>query len=145
MACTIDKTLDYVLFLTRHFARDDLESAILVLLLDMGFTTHSDGFNFLRQAILLRYHNSGHRFTKALYPEVGRKAIPEAGTDQVEQSIRNAITAAVGCGDEELWRCFFSDRNGNLIRPSNAEFISRIACILELWHRCCKEVAYERI
>lgn len=139
MGCTINKVLDYVLFLTRHFDRSDVESAILVLLLDLGFSAQMDGFHFLRAAILLRYYQSNRRFTKEIYPMVGEKVGMYANTEQVDSSIRAAIASACQNGDKEIWRWFFSDKNGEMIKPTNAEFISRIACILELWHKCCKE------
>lgn len=142
MECTIDKTLKYVLFLTRRFDENDVESAILAILLELGFSTQSDGFYYLRAAILLKYRNQNQRIVKMLYPAVGKGYDPAVGSLQVEQAIRSAISAAWDTRDEEEWGCFFPGHKETK-KPSNGEFISRIACILELWHSCCKEVCYE--
>lgn len=142
MGCTIEKTLKHVLFLTRRFDENDVESAILVILLELGFSTQSDGFYYLREAILLKYRNPSQRFAKVLYPAISGYHDPGIGSMQIEQAIRSAISSAWCIRDEEEWSYFFSVGKG-MKKPSNGEFISRIACILELWHRCYKEVCYE--
>ena len=46
--------------------------------------------------------------------------------------------------DEAVWRCYFpSNQEGFVEKPSNGEFISRVARFLELWQGCCKGVNYE--
>lgn len=139
---TIDKTLNHVLFLTRRFRGNDLEPAILAVLLELGLSTQSDGFYYLRTAIMMKYSNPNQRIIKMLYPAVGRCFEPEVGANQVEQAIRSAIGAAWDIRDEDMWNCFFPPVGREAKKPSNSEFISRMACILELWHSCCKEACY---
>lgn len=138
----IDRTLNHVLFLTRRFRGNDLESAILAILLELGFSTQSDGFHYLRTGIMLKYSSPNQRIIKMLYPAIGRCYEPVVGANQVEQAIRSAISAAWDIRDEDTWNCFFPSVGREEKKPSNGEFISRIACILELWHSCCKEVCY---
>lgn len=139
---TMDKTLEYVLFLTRRFDGDDLEAAILVMLLELGLSTQSDGFHYLRAGIMLKYSNPNQRIIKTLYPAIGRIYEPEADHHQVEQAIRSAISSAWDMRDDDIWECFFPVNCRESRKPSNSEFISKLACILELWHSCCKEVCY---
>ena len=139
---TIDKTLNHILFLTRRFSGNDLESAILAVLLELGLSTQSDGFHYLRSAIMLKYSNPNQRIIKILYPAVGRCFDPEVGANQVEQAIRSTISTAWENRDEDTWEYFFPANGREAKKPSNGEFISKIACILELWHGCCKEVCY---
>lgn len=139
---TIDKTLNHVLFLTRRFGPNNMESAILAILLELGLPTQSDGFHYLRTAIRLKYSNPNQRIIKMLYPAVGKCYEPEVGAPQVEQAIRSAISVAWEIRDEDTWECFFPVNGRKAKKPSNGEFICKIACILELWHSCCKEVSY---
>ena len=139
---TIDKTLNHVLFLTRRFNGNDLESAILAVLLELGLSAQSDGFHYLRTGIMLKYSNPNQRIIKMLYPAIGKCYEPEIGANQIEQAIRSAIGAAWEIRDEDTWECFFPSRGREAKKPSNGEFICKIACILELWHSCCKEVCY---
>ena len=60
--------------------------------------------------------------TKELYPTVA--AICGGNAVQVERSIRSAIAAAWVRGDHQLWQVYFP---GELARPTNASFISRLA------------------
>ena len=143
MGCMIDKTLQHVLFLTRCFDGKDVEPAILAILLELGFSAQSDGFHYLRTGIMLKYSNPNQRIMKMLYPAIGRCYEPEAGAKQVEQAIRSAINAAWEDGDGDTWECFFPPNGRGARKPSNGEFISKIACVLELWHSCGKEVCYE--
>ena len=66
--------------------------------------------------------------------------------DQVDQAIRDAIKAAWNYGSKEAWDWYFSYSDRVTIkRPTNGEFISRIAYILELLQGCSRgENRYER-
>ena len=139
MESTVDNTIRHVLNSMRHIRKGDISSAILVILIELGFCPQSDGFGHLRKAIYQKFHDPDQRFVE-LYESVGKMYTPEVGSFQVEQAIRSAISAAWESGSRENWACFFpKDRDGNWKKPSNGEFISRLACMLELWSSCREE------
>lgn len=138
----VDNTLDHVIYLTRRFGEDDLESAILAILLELGLSSQSDGFRYLRKAILIEYTAPGQRRNKMLYPAVGCHFEPQRGWRQVEYGIRTTIIAAWNHRDEDIWVYYFPENVRDAQRPSNGEFISQIACILELWRKCNKEAGH---
>ena len=139
MESTANDAILYVIRSMRHIRKGDLPSAILVILIELGFCPQSDGFGHLRKAILQRCHDPDQRFAE-LYASVGRMYTPEVGCLQVEQAIRSAISAAWESGSRENWVCIFpKDREGNRKKPSNGEFISRLACMMELWSSCREE------
>lgn len=144
MAGSIEGTLNHALFLARHLNTGDLHCKALVVLLELGFPTDRDGFQYLKNAIVFYCAKPRQMITKEIYPAVGRLYDPQAGERQVETAIRSVIKEAWENRDEEVWACYFpKDRNGTVKRPTNREFVSRVACFLELWQNCCKEVAYE--
>ena len=144
MECTVNDTLKHVLFQTRHFDRDDIESAILAILIDLRVSTSHDGFEYLRIAILLNYHHPTGSLSSDVYPAITEYCETEVGAKPAEQAIRSAIVAAWKNHDH-VWNYYFSpDETGRIKKPTNAEFITKIARILELWHKCSREAAYER-
>lgn len=136
MSNTIDNTIQYVISLTRCFCTGDVNAAILAILLDMGFSVQCDGFTHLRLAIGRKY----------AYPQCRCQDIYEAVSNaydgvtthcQIEQAIRSAIDSAWNTGPQEQWDLVFpAGKNNRRKKPSNYEFISRVACILELWTSC---------
>ena len=99
------------------------------LLLQMGLTPKRRGFQCAREAILIRREHPGQSITKELYPEVGHRI--DATGEQVEHAIRSAIAKAWKNGDPEIWcRYFPAGPDGISRRPSNGEFISRMAELL---------------
>lgn len=144
MEHTVDDTIVYVLFLTRHIRGGDVPAALLALLVELGFSPSWDGFGYLRKVILLRYENPDQRFNE-LYREVGQLFSPAIGGEQIEQAIRAAIDAAWKNRDDADWRYFFPNRKGKAAkRPTNGDFIATMACVMELWRSGCREVCYER-
>ena len=140
MASDIGNTLNHVSFLSRHFHGDDIPCRAIIVLLDLGIPTNRDGFDYLKNAIVLRYIGPSRAASKELYPEVGRCYDPEADYVQVEQAIRSAIKDAWKNRDERVWGYYFADRKKGLVKcPTNLEFITRIVYILVLWQGCCKE------
>ena len=92
------------------------------ILLCLGFSTKHNGYNYLREAILLMAKDPSQSVTKVLYPAVGH--VCGCQKENVERSIRTALGYAWGRGDRVLWNRLFPDSDQ---RPSNAVFISRIA------------------
>ena len=142
MASAIGGTLKHVLFLSRHFRSNDLRCRAIVVLLDLGLATTMDGFDYLKNAIVLRYEGPARMLSKEIYPKVGSQYFPEVNDDQVEQAIRSVIKEAWRNRDEKVWGYYFSkDQNGKIKCPTNAEFITRIVYFLVLWQGCSQEVA----
>lgn len=141
MECKIADTLDYVLFATRHMKYGDISSATLMILIDLGFQTHTEGFAYLHDAILLR-HNSPNIRLSEIYKKIEQNSDYDVGYMQIEQAIRSSIEAAWRSRESDKWGYFFHEKQIKEKRPSNKVFISQIACILGLWRRC-REESYE--
>ena len=97
----------------------DMEKYITEIMLDVGVPAHLKGYHYLRDAILLsgRDMEAVTSVTKLLYPEIARRF---KTTDQkVERAIRNAI--------EVSWNMFGYSALSGRTRPTNSEYIARIA------------------
>ena len=96
------------------------------LLLALGSPTKLRGYAYLREAVLLIAENPSQSITKVLYPEVARRC--GCAAMHVERGIRSAVAAAWSTRDENIWRLYFQpNASGNISRPTNAAFISRLA------------------
>ena len=106
--------------------RPNLQTAVSTVLLLLGIPTKLNGYGYLREAIPLMAQDPEQSVTKELYPAVAK--LFHCESKNVERSIRSAISAAWSRRDERIWRQFFSpDASGEVPRPTNAEFISRLA------------------
>lgn len=133
MDSTISETLHHVLLLARHLDKCDLRGATLVVLMELGMPTKYIGFEFLKRAILLQFEDPTRALAKDIYLEISLRCKLNS-EDQVDQAIREAIRMAWENGSETAWQWYFSyDGQSPYRRPSNGEFISRIAYVLELW------------
>ncbi len=118
-----------------QYPQSDLGSAVSAALLSMNFSTGKDGFRFLQAAIPLYMQDPGQAITKELYVAVG--AMYNKSSIQVERSMRSAIEQAWRTGDMSVWRKYFSAPGSALPRPTNTDFISRMATILsQQGYRC---------
>lgn len=124
--------LTFVFSATSYVHKGDVPAAILLLLMELGFQTHTDGFGYLRKAIFLKYNNPGMRMS-AIVQEIVKMSDDAVGTKQIEQAICSAIETAWADRDEEKWGLIFYDK---LEKPTNKVFVARIACIMELWNSC---------
>lgn len=122
--------------LTRHTRPDpvvqpDTRATVSNVLLALRIPTKLRGYVCAREAILYLMRSPGMSVTKELYPAVA--ALCDGTPAQVERAIRGAIQAGWIQGAEEAWEQFFKRRaDGTIHRPSNAEFLSRIADFLSL-------------
>ena len=145
MKSTIEDTLRHVQFLNRHLNTLDIQCMTIVILLELGVATKRDGFDYMKQGILLMCDDPALLITKGVYPEIGKCYSPPVGSQQIEQSIRSAINDAWTQRNNRVWGYYFPDVTGNKPKkPTNAEFITRIARVLELSQCCQKEASYER-
>ena len=105
---------------------EDLPSKVSGLLLMMGFSAKLHGFKYLQEAIAQILRCPDQSITKELYPAVA--AVYETAGCHVERSIRGAILDAWNRRDDRIWQLYFPpDSCGNLPKPTNAAFITRIA------------------
>ena len=100
-------------------------------LLTLGIPTKLRGYAYLREAVLLMARDREQSVTKELYPAIG--AACGSTAVHVERSIRSAINAAWVRRDDRVWQLYFQPGpDGALPRPTNTEFISRLADSLNL-------------
>ena len=105
---------------------EDTQSQVSGMLLTLGLRPKLRGFACLREAVLLSAREEYMSVTKVLYPEVAKRCGCQSA--HVERNIRSAIDAAWNARDEAIWRMYFiPDGSGQVARPTNAAFISRLA------------------
>lgn len=129
--CDIDAIASRVRDLSRRLnppePRVDPESYVKSLLLSLDISTKHNGFDYLREAIILMAKDPSQSVTKMLYPEVARSF--GCHKENVERSIRTALDKAWEKRDKQKWQKYFPNAQQ---RPSNAVFISRLAQALLL-------------
>lgn len=109
----------------------DIRATVSNVLLALRIPTKLRGYVCAREAILYLMRSPGMSVTKELYPAVA--ALCDGTPTQVERAIRGAIQAGWAMGPGDAWERFFNRRSeGSGHRPSNAEFLSRIADYLSL-------------
>ncbi len=134
--CDIVATVARIRDLSRKFdapakVLPDMRSTVSNVLIHLGMPTKLRGYCCAREAILCQMRNPGMSVTKELYPEVAE--LCDGTTAQVERAIRGAIVAAWNNRSERIWQRFFlPGQDGIIPRPTNAEFVSRIADCLRL-------------
>lgn len=110
-------------------ARPDPKVTVANLLLAMGFATSNKGYIYLREAIPIYAEDPQQAVTKELYPAVAKCCGGSA--EQVERAMRTAIQRAWERRDDQIWRLYFTPLpDGSMKKPSNSEFISRVADLL---------------
>jgi two-component system response regulator (stage 0 sporulation protein A) len=134
--CDVNATLERIRDLSRRnttpsLPAPDIRSTVSNVLLRLGMPTKLRGYGCVREAILCMMRDPDMSVTKELYPMVAQ--LCDGNTAQVERAIRGAILAAWNTGDQKQWRRYFiTAQNGQVPKPTNAEFISRIADCLRL-------------
>ena len=142
MHTKIDKTLEHILFLARHFNKSDVRYIILILLMELNVPTKCIGFELLAKGISLCVNEPSAVLINGLYYCIAKQCSEKVSEEQIEQAIRAAIKIAWKHRDLEIWGLYFlSDEGGDVVKPSNYEFITRIARLVELWKGCCKDVS----
>lgn len=136
MESTIEITLHHILLLVRHLEHCNLPGFVLVVLMELGVPTKCLGFECLKAAIRLQNENPTRTLAKDIYAEIAQM-IGNCSEEQVDQAIREVIKMAWKYGSQRAWDWYFSyDGKPVLKRPTNSEFISRVAYIMELWQEC---------
>ena len=129
--CDIAATVSRLQDLTQRIhpptvAQPDPRTLVSNALISLGFSTNLRGYTYLREAILLMMKDPDQAITKELYPAVG--LLCDSNREKVERSIRSAIQSAWEARDDRIWLPFFpAGADGTIPRPSNAQFICRLA------------------
>lgn len=127
-----DSGLNHISALVKQAASP--QQTILLMLMELGVPAKRDGFSYLQQAIWLFYRDPTQLITKSLYPEVASRSGRHTTAKPVEHSIRSAIGAAWESRNNAVWQRYFTPTaEGDVPRPTNTEFISRLALVLQLW------------
>lgn len=139
MTTYIDKILDHILFLSRRFRISDANYIAKIIVLELGVQPKYDGYRYLVQAISLYMDAPVQLSIKNVYFALVAIYNGTVDAKQIEQSIRSAIRQAWNNRNDELWRCYFAvDANGEVLRPSNGDFIATVACVVDLWRGWCR-------
>jgi two-component system response regulator (stage 0 sporulation protein A) len=92
----------------------------------LGVSTKRKAFAYLELGVELYTQNPCQAVTKKLYPEIAKTYATNAVA--VERAIRKVIHEAWENREEAIWRQYFgTNRSVTVPRPTNAEFISRLA------------------
>ena len=138
MPNNIDRMLDHILFLARRFRGCQEKYIVMVCLLELGIEPKHDGYRYLTRLITLYLDAPMQVSIKSLYLALSALYNGMVDAEQIEQSIRSAIKKAWKNRDLEIWKMFFkTNAEDNVDKPSNAEFVSMIACVVDLWKGCC--------
>lgn len=136
MESTIERTLGHIQLLARHLDPYNFRAGIVVVLMELGIPTKCVGFEFLKKAIELQYEDPTRSLSKDMYLEIS-SYYKQYSEWVVERAIRQAIKRAWQHGSQQAWDWYFSyDGQGVTSKPTNSEFISRIAYVLEIWQEC---------
>lgn len=137
MHTKIERALEHISFLSQHFKRSETKYIVLIVMLDMDFPTKYDGFEYLEKSICLYSDDPGDVIVNGLYRSVAKLYGGKVAEQQIEQSIRSVINAAWKRRDPAIWGKYF-DEEELQAKPSNAELITRLARLVELWKGWCE-------
>ena len=94
-------------------------------LISLGFDSKASGFSCLVEAIRIFSEDMTQRFTKTVYPEVGK--ICNCTPECVERAIRCLIQRAWNRSNRAEWSLYFPEIRETQQAPSNGVFIYKIA------------------
>ncbi len=113
-----------------------LDNQITTIIHDIGVPAHIKGYQYLREGILMVYHNIDilGGVTKILYPALADKF--NTTPSRVERAIRHALEVAWTRGNiDSISHLFGYTVNISKSKPTNSEFIAMIADRLRLEDR----------
>lgn len=138
MLSTINETIVHVSLLARHLDKLDVRGIVVLMLMELGIPTKCIGFELLNRAILLLYEDPTRCLTKDIYKQIVLTC-KQNSEEQVDQAIRDVIAKAWDNGSRRAWNWYFSYDGADVTeRPTNSDFISRLARIAEFWSFCGK-------
>ena len=129
----LTEAMEHLKLLARNFHDYDDEYIMQLLLVEIGIPAGRKGYDYTVDAILLYYQTEKRYLTKEIYPAISKKNGIYVRPVQVEGGIRKVVESAYKHRDL-VWNCYFPEEK----KPTNTEFIARMALILKMWHDCCK-------
>ena len=110
-----------------------IEISVTKTIHSVGVPANIKGYQYLRDAIIMSIKDTEliNAVTKQLYPRVATRH--NTSPSRVERAIRHAIeVACIRGNEEELYKLFGYTVSNNKGKPTNSEFIARIADKLRL-------------
>lgn len=109
---------------------NDFRSYATEIIHDLGVPPHIKGYRYIRYAIQLVIKDMDilGAVTKELYPKVSEKF--NSTPSRVERAIRHAINVAWTRGNQISLAKYFSNNLNKNSKPTNSEFIARIADVI---------------
>ena len=139
----MDNMLEHLLFLARRFKKSEVRYVAIILLMEFGVPTRYIGFEHLVKAIVIYVQDPDLVMRKGLYNLIAEQCGGRADVPQIERAIRSAIEHSWQKEESEAWDIYFTaGKRCGIKKPTNVEFISRLAKTIELWMGCCD--AYEQ-
>ncbi len=131
--CSVSSITDRIMDLASRIGPGqfqlDPHCAVSSTLLALNIPTHKKGFRYARSCILMLAENADQQITKEVYPSVAKEF--STSTTAVEKAIRSAIDSAWERHNPVIWAQYFSPAiNGQIPRPTNTQFLSRIADVV---------------
>lgn len=109
-----------------------LDTELRSILAMLGFKSNHAGCVITETCIKCYLQDPYQPLCSQLYPAV--EVILGRTASSVERAMGRAIEAAWNSRDEQIWRMYFPvGRNGKVAKPSNAQFMARIAECLTPW------------
>lgn len=129
--CRVDILAERIRDLTedeepRLLMRPQPRLSVTSMLMELNIPSKRRGFVYLEECIRRHLERPGQALTKNIYPAVAREynTQPEA----VERAVRQVVHESWEKRNDKVWRMYFSSgREGVIPRPTNAEFIARLA------------------
>jgi len=128
--------------LARTLDKHNISIAVKLILMDLGFPIHLDGFGYLRLTIPLGFKTPSQIVIGELLDKVGQMYVPQVDQKSVISAVEKAIKCAWKDRDTDIWRMYFP--RYILIRrkvPSVLEVVSMLIYFLELWQDCYEKEA----
>lgn len=112
---------------------ENAEAAARAALFELGVPEHIKGYRYLLRALMFAVEdaNAVEYVTGYLYPKVAE--VFDTTGPRVERAIRHGIELAWDRGDlDVLYRYFGNTTSPSRGRPTNAEFIARVANVVRM-------------
>lgn len=128
--------------MARTLDKHSVSSAAKLVLMDLGFPVHLDGFSYLRLTIPLAFQTPSQIVVSELFDKIGPTYVPSVERKTIISAVEIAIKSAWKSRDTEIWRMYFP-RYMMLRRkaPSILEVVTMLVYFLELWQDCYEKEA----
>lgn len=113
--------------------KQDADDIAREILLELGAPDHLVGHPYVIQAILLVVQDRSYidSVTNGLYPQLA--AMFDTTASRVERAIRHLIEVMFARGDVEVLYSYFGNTiSADKAKPTNGEFLARLAAIVKL-------------